>query len=341
MARTGLYKSEVKKARDYLLSQGKRPSVDALRIELGNTGSKTTIHKYLKELEEEDGGQSPKASLSDTLQDLVARLAAQLQAEADVQVAATLTQAHEAAEVAATEILQLRRDKAELETKLRDASAASKVEKDAHEQTYSLLQDLKTTKHGLELQLSTLHDRLSENEQHRQSLEEKHQHAREALEHYRTSVKEQRDQDLRRHEQQLQVLQAEIRQLRQDAIVKQDEVTRLNQEGARLVADLSHAKQAQYESSSRLRQLEPKLELASAYEQRCRALEESLEQKIAESSGLHIQIADLLQQLDAIGKQHNQSQIELAALQAQLETHKSLSAELQSLFTEHGRLPNL
>ena len=84
-----------------------------------------------------------------------------------------------------------------------------------------------------------------------------------------------------------------------------------------------------------------KLELASAYEQRCRALEESLEQKIAESSGLHIQIADLLQQLDAIGKQHNQSQIELAALQAQLETHKSLSAELQSLFTEHGRLPNL
>ena len=56
MARTGLYKSEVKKARESLLAQSKYPSVDAVRVELGNTGSKTTIHKYLKELEEEDGG---------------------------------------------------------------------------------------------------------------------------------------------------------------------------------------------------------------------------------------------------------------------------------------------
>jgi hypothetical protein len=35
MARTGLYKSEVKKARDTLLAHGKHPSVDAVRIELG------------------------------------------------------------------------------------------------------------------------------------------------------------------------------------------------------------------------------------------------------------------------------------------------------------------
>jgi hypothetical protein len=28
--------------------------VDALRVALGNTGSKTTIHRYLKELEAED-----------------------------------------------------------------------------------------------------------------------------------------------------------------------------------------------------------------------------------------------------------------------------------------------
>ncbi|MFX6330932.1 DNA-binding protein, partial [Acinetobacter baumannii] len=57
MARTGLYKSEVKKARDSLLALGRHPSVDAVRVELGNTGSKTTIHKYLKELEEDEGGQ--------------------------------------------------------------------------------------------------------------------------------------------------------------------------------------------------------------------------------------------------------------------------------------------
>jgi hypothetical protein len=65
MARTGLYKSEVKKARDTLLAIGRRPSVDAVRIELGNTGSKTTIHKYLKELEEEEGATAvPSRTIS-------------------------------------------------------------------------------------------------------------------------------------------------------------------------------------------------------------------------------------------------------------------------------------
>ena len=50
MARAGLYQSDIKKARDALLAQGRYPSVDAVRVALGNTGSKTTIHKYLKEL---------------------------------------------------------------------------------------------------------------------------------------------------------------------------------------------------------------------------------------------------------------------------------------------------
>ena len=55
MARGGLYKSDIQKARDTLRAQGKHPSVDAVRVALGNTGSKTTIHRYLKELEEELG----------------------------------------------------------------------------------------------------------------------------------------------------------------------------------------------------------------------------------------------------------------------------------------------
>ncbi|NNC09676.1 DNA-binding protein, partial [Corallococcus exiguus] len=56
MARAGLYKSDVQKARDALLAQRKKPSVDAVRVALGNTGSKTTIHRYLRELEGEEGG---------------------------------------------------------------------------------------------------------------------------------------------------------------------------------------------------------------------------------------------------------------------------------------------
>ena len=87
MARTGLYKSDVKRARDSLLAQGTNPSVDAVRVALGNTGSKTTIHKYLKELDEEGGGTNGrKTSISEALQDLVARLAAQLQDEANARI---------------------------------------------------------------------------------------------------------------------------------------------------------------------------------------------------------------------------------------------------------------
>ena len=87
MARTGLFKSDVKKARDSLVSQSLYPSVDAVRVALGNTGSKTTIHKYLRELEEEEGsGASDKSSISAALQDLVERLAARLVEEADARV---------------------------------------------------------------------------------------------------------------------------------------------------------------------------------------------------------------------------------------------------------------
>ncbi|UIS31073.1 hypothetical protein KOJCDNHJ_04514 (plasmid) [Xanthomonas citri pv. punicae] len=42
MARSGLYKSDVQRARDRLRATGTHPSVDAVRVALGNTGSKTT-----------------------------------------------------------------------------------------------------------------------------------------------------------------------------------------------------------------------------------------------------------------------------------------------------------
>lgn len=63
-------------------------------------------------------------------------------------------------------------------------------------------------RHTAEQQVANLKESLSENDEHLLSFEEKHRHARQALGHYRQSVKEQRDQDLRRHEQQIQLLQS-------------------------------------------------------------------------------------------------------------------------------------
>ncbi|WP_454754656.1 hypothetical protein [Cupriavidus necator] len=64
-----------------------------------------------------------------------------------------------------------------------------------------------------------LKERLAENEAHRRSLEGKHQYVREALDHYRQAIKDQRDHDRRQHEQQLQQLQAELRQAQKTIVV--------------------------------------------------------------------------------------------------------------------------
>ena len=91
MARTGLTKSQVREARDRLLATGRHPSVDALRHALGDSGSKSTIHKYLKELRSEDGAAQAPSGLrrEDTgraLHTLVDQLADRLHADVDEHV---------------------------------------------------------------------------------------------------------------------------------------------------------------------------------------------------------------------------------------------------------------
>lgn len=123
MARTGLSRLDVKHARDSLIAQSHYPSVDAVRVALGNTGSKSTIHKYLKELEEENGAEAADGAvrnpLSDALLDLVQRLADRLQLESAEQ----LDQAR--AELAAKEA-GYQQSQRQLESELRSAREAAR-----------------------------------------------------------------------------------------------------------------------------------------------------------------------------------------------------------------------
>ncbi len=125
MARAGLSRMDIKRARDALLAQGQHPSIDAIRIALGNTGSKSTIHRYLKELEEEDGASLTRAgSLSDAIQDLVARLAARLHEEAQAVVDQQTATAAAQRLQAQAEIAKLAGDVAALRAQLAEAGAA-------------------------------------------------------------------------------------------------------------------------------------------------------------------------------------------------------------------------
>ncbi|MBC7213010.1 MAG: DNA-binding protein, partial [Pseudomonas sp.] len=87
MARIGIDKAAVYQARQALMARGEHPSIDAVRIELGNTGSKTTIHRYLKELDRQPAQMlGSTAALSEPLGRLVERLAAQLQEEGQARI---------------------------------------------------------------------------------------------------------------------------------------------------------------------------------------------------------------------------------------------------------------
>jgi DNA repair exonuclease SbcCD ATPase subunit len=333
MARTGLYKSEVKKARETLLAQGRHPSVDAIRVELGNTGSKTTIHKYLKELEIEYGGADHrKASISDALNDLVARLAVQLENEANVRLIEIQGQHSEKERQLANNVASLNVDKNAIGERLQQAETVLRDEALTHAQTKESLQRETITRHILEQQVSDLNVRLAENEAHRLSLEEKHQHAREALEHYRESVKEQRDQDCRRHEQQVQQLQAEMRQLQQSFVLKQNEVTHLNLDGARLVAELSQAQKTLYDTQEQVRHLTNAMEVLRAAAGRIPVIESELANKEEQTHDLKSQLGEMSAQNNELKAQAQLQQLELTTSRASLETQKMIMAELQLHF---------
>lgn len=168
MARTGLLKSDVEKARDSLLAQGQYPSVDAVRIALGNTGSKSTIHKYLKELDEEQEatpGAASVSTLSAALHDLVERLAARLQAEADHKLEAAQSELRareqqmlETQRQLEAELRTTREQAARLQTELRQQRLAFNVKQDEFAQLAKensrLATELAHTKQSLYEQLT-------------------------------------------------------------------------------------------------------------------------------------------------------------------------------------------
>jgi len=252
MARGGLYKSDIQKARDALRAQGKHPSVDAVRVALGNTGSKTTIHRYLKELEEDEGqGLGAKVAVSDALQDLVARLAGRLHEEAEA-VIAEARQRFEAHLQERSEALERTQQEAStLSAQLQRIETALREEKTTHAAAQQALAERVTEVAQLGERIAGLTARLAEHEAHAQSLEQKHQHAREALEHYRTSVKDQREQEQRRHEHQVQELQVALRQANEALTAKNHELVQLNRDNgqwlerhSRLERELAQVRQA-------------------------------------------------------------------------------------------------
>lgn len=238
MARGGINKALVQTARLAILARGENPSIDAVRIEMGNTGSKTTIHRYLKELDESETRQTiTEAPIDDELGELVARLAQRLKEKAQEPIDLALTQFQQQKAALLAHAEELEAAHSQLKQQFDIQAAALADESAALQSTRSSLQTEQTRNAGLSQACSDYELRINDKDEQIRSLEEKHLHARDALEHYRNAIKDQREQEQRRHEGQLQQVQAELRQAQQSAMVRQDEITQLHRDNERLLIE--------------------------------------------------------------------------------------------------------
>lgn len=238
MARGGVNKAVVQIARTAILARGEHPSIDAVRIEMGNTGSKTTIHRYLKELDEVDSRRgAPQEQIGDELTELVARLAQRLQEQAQEPIDRARAHYEQLQVVLQEQLNEAQQAQAQLQQQLEIQSNALSQETVNLESTRSMLQTEQTRNAALNQACSDFELRLKDRDEQIRSLEEKHLHARDALEHYRSAVKEQREQEQRRHEGQVQQIQMELRQAQQSALVRQDEITQLHRDNERVLSE--------------------------------------------------------------------------------------------------------
>jgi chromosome segregation ATPase len=331
MARSGIYKSEVARARNNLIAQDRHPSIDAVRIELGNTGSKATIHRYLKEIEEEESGEvkGRGATLSEALQSLTVRLAEQLQDEADLQVlqlkavhAGELKTSQDALKAAQQEIQALKKNLAESQAEVvtmkgqfDDLSAAFLAETKARS---------KAEQHGTDLQLQ-----LESEKGHRAATEVKYGDARRALDHFHEASREQRDQDTRKHDNQVQFLQQEIHGLKESLTQAQLKSAEAFQELARMTSELGAARRELAQQETLKGQLQSLNEqLANAQNQRDVTGSQLVHEK-QRSTSLQLELDTVAAQRVAAEEQVQGLQSELLTMKVRLETSEQVTEKIR------------
>ncbi|MFC6220372.1 DNA-binding protein, partial [Pelomonas aquatica] len=263
--RAGVTKGEVQRARLALIKAGRHPSIDAIRIELGNTGSKATIFRHLKDIEADEGGAGvPQGSVSEELLAFVTNLAGRLEFEAQERFD-TLKASHVEEVRGLKEQLEKARGEArsgrsEAERSQVDLSAERAARQRVEADLTTLRLEHGQTATQLATQLEGVQAQLKASQAQVASLEEKHAHARDALEHFRNASREQRDREARLHEQQLQYLQREVAGGAEALTAKQTELRAALQEKADALALLTVARAERRQVDEQLRELKPAAE---------------------------------------------------------------------------------
>lgn len=342
MARGGIYKSEVARARDRLIAQGRHPSLDAIRIELGNTGSKSTIQKFLKEIEEEEGGKTGgKVAVSEAIQDLVLRLAERLQDEADARIAQLNAQHAQELQAAQLATRAAEDEAAALRKSLEMSRGETAAEKARYQELSSEYLASTQVRAQAEQRAADLQLQLDAEVQHRTSIDAKYADARSSLEHFREAAKEQREREARQHENQVQFLQQEIHGLKQTVTEHQTKSTHAHQELARLTSELGAARRDASQLEKVRRDLDAareKLAAAGAERDAARVDAEHARSRAGETAAQLEQSGARVKSLEG---QVGELEREVAALRARHESADQVSAQIRDLIASVGAKPGV
>ncbi|MBD8524372.1 DNA-binding protein [Pseudomarimonas arenosa] len=330
MARAGVYRTDVEKARRALMAQGKHPSIDLVRATLGNTGSRTTIHRLLKEIEADEGvSVGARIPISESLQSLVDSLASQLQKEADERIEeqrgisqAKINESNARARALEQELTSLR-------SRLQDLETSLGSERTAHEATTDQLQQAHVQMAQLQERLTAQERREREQAEHLESLEEKHEAARDALEHFRNAAKEQREREQRQHDQAVQILQVELRQAAEQLNAKNTDLIHLNRDNSRL---LEHTNRLQQE----VRSVASERDAARLESDKLAVLParvQQLETDLAKSAAEQASVKETIEQKDQarlrLQEELGRARVELAAAVAELAGMRAMVGALE------------
>ena len=218
----------------------------------------------------------------------------------------------------------------------RDMCHVNRVETPAHQANAALSRKtLECTQ--LAQQVLDLQERLAAEERHRQSLEEKHQHARQALEHFRQSSKEQREQDQRKHEQHLQYLQGELRSVNDMLASKRQEAVHTLQENARLLGDLSRAQNDLHNVQEEVRGLRPLREALGLAQRRTEELGQHLVERDAALERLGSEQERLQARVDGLLTEKQQLELILAEARSSVAAQEQIVARVLERFVAATR----
>lgn len=304
MARGGINKALVQKARDALQARGIRASIDAVRVELGNTGSKSTILRYLQELSAVQAPSDPVA-LEDELVRLISSVAERLQESAKQAVANDQTRVDQAWQRHA----QAQEQQRELVESLRDQVRRLDAQVEEHRQrelaAQSYARDLQTQFEAQQRQLTHAQHTLDERKAHLTALSERYDHLKASRDHYQEQQRTQREQELARHDQQVQQLSKELRTLQASLLAKQEELATLNRANERLLTESRLASRQALTDSRDYSQARDEWQQLAHRHQQAQAQWQTEEAELRE----RLRAALLKQRSDALYRRHEQRQI--------------------------------